>query len=221
VGLIKQRIEAFDPLWAIPVNALFPHVVAAACRARGMRLVHLSTDCVFGGNRGGYREDDTPDAMNLYGRSKLLGEVVGPGAVTLRLSIIGPELRGHLGLLDWILSNRGRVVQGFRDVFFSGLTTLELTHVIDLAIRDRRTRNGLWHVAAQPIDKDSLLRLVDAAFGLGLTIQSVDKGRLDRSLNADRFMDATGWRAPDWPTMVTAMAEDWRARGYPFPPRRQ
>ncbi len=97
VGIVKQLQEAKDPIPSIAVNALWPHCLAAACRERRIRLVHFSTDCVFSGERGPYAEDNVADAHDLYGRTKFLGEVCGPGCLTIRSSIIGHELRGGSG----------------------------------------------------------------------------------------------------------------------------
>ena len=107
VGVIKQLGAARDPLVALPLNALLPHRLARCCGLIGARLVHISTDCVFSGKTGGYTETSFPDADDLYGRSKLLGEVDYPNAVTLRTSIIGHELGSRNGLLEWFLGQSG------------------------------------------------------------------------------------------------------------------
>ncbi|HEU4636653.1 MAG TPA: SDR family oxidoreductase, partial [Edaphobacter sp.] len=118
VGLVKQLSDAKDPLQAIPVNSLLPHRLARLCELVGARFVHVSTDCVFSGARGRYVESDPADAEDLYGRSKLLGEVDYPHAVTLRTSIIGHELDGTQSLLGWFLSQHGEV-KGFAQAIFS------------------------------------------------------------------------------------------------------
>src|SRR5580658_1724799 len=129
VGLVKQLPGADDPLTAIPMNALLPHRLLAMCKVAGARLIHISTDCVFDGARGMYRESDFADATDLYGRSKYLGELHDPQAVTLRTSIIGPELGTAHGLVGWFLAQRGPV-KGFTRAIFSGLPTVELARVI-------------------------------------------------------------------------------------------
>src|SRR5262245_26238564 len=97
VGIVKQTSAAKDPILSISVNSLFPHQLAQLTAAHSAKLIHFSTDCVFSGRHGNYVEDDVPDPIDLYGRSKLLGEVTAPGTLTLRISIVGRELRGHLG----------------------------------------------------------------------------------------------------------------------------
>lgn len=209
IGIVKQADAARDPVPSIRVNALFPHELAAACAARGARLVHVSTDCVFSGARGGYGEDDLPDATDLYGRSKLLGEVTGSaGALTIRTSIVGRELHGAQGLLEWFLSQRGGTVRGFSRAIFSGLTTAALTDLVGDLLADHAGLSGLYHVAAEPIDKLALLTLVRDRLAADVAIEPDDAFAIDRSLDAARFRAATGWTAPSWEEMVAALAAD-------------
>lgn len=210
IGIIKQLEAAHDPIASITINALFPHVVARACRRIGARLVQIGTDCVFSGARGGYVETDNPDPVDLYGRSKLLGEVGAPD-LTLRTSIVGRELSGAHGLLAWFLTNRGKRVRGFTQAIFSGVTTNELARVIADVLDRHAGLQGLYHVAAEPISKYDLLMLFNAAFGAGMEIEADDSLVIDRSLDGSRFRDATGWTAPSWPAMVEAMAAEGRA----------
>ncbi|MBN8507212.1 MAG: SDR family oxidoreductase [Burkholderiales bacterium] len=205
VGLVKQLAEADDPLAALPLNALLPHRLARLCALVGARLVHISTDCVFAGTRGGYVEDDAPDAQDLYGRSKLLGEVVdAPHAVTLRTSIIGPELSGAHGLVSWFLAQSGPV-RGYARAVFSGLPTVELATVVRDHVLPDPALHGLYHVSAAPIDKLALLRLVAAQYGRDTEIRRDERVVIDRSLDSTRFRSTTGYRPPDWPELVRRM----------------
>lgn len=208
VGIVKQRPDADDAVQTIGINALLPHKLAALCGRRGARLIHLGTDCVFSGGRGNYRESDTPDARDLYGRSKLLGEVDEPDCVTLRTSMVGREIGSARGLVEWFLSERGKTVRGFTRARFSGLTTAELARVIrDVALRHPDLR-GVWHVAGEQISKYDLLSLLNDALGLGTTITADDSFVCDRTLDAHRFMNATGYRPPPWADMVAELAAD-------------
>ncbi|MGN6830458.1 dTDP-4-dehydrorhamnose reductase family protein [Paucibacter sp. M5-1] len=204
VGLIKQLAEADDPLAAIPINALLPHRLARLCEVAGARLVHMSTDCVFAGTRGSYLETDAPDATDLYGRSKLMGEVDYPNAVTLRTSIIGHELASAHGLVGWFLSQTGGV-KGFTRAVFSGLPTVELARVIRDHVLPHPELHGLYHVSAAPIDKHTLLTLVAAAYGRSNPITPDDRLVIDRSLDSSRFRSATGYQPPEWPELVQRM----------------
>ena len=208
IGVVKQlegRVAVAD---FVRVNALFPHELAALCRERGIRLVHVGTDCVFSGERGGYRESDRADADDVYGRSKRLGEPEGPGVWTIRTSIVGRELAGAKGLVEWLLANRGGRVAGYRRSVFSGVTTVVLADWIVRVLRERPDVEGLWHVGAPPTSKLALLETLARAFGLATTIDAVDEPRLDRSLDGSRFALATGFSAPSWAEMAEALAGD-------------
>lgn len=206
IGLVKQ-LDA-DPATVVRANALFPHELAALCAARDLRLVHISTDCVFSGLQGGYTEDDVPDATDRYGRSKLLGEVAGPGCLTLRTSIVGRELHGAHGLLEWFLAQRGGTVRGFTRAVFSGLTTAALAALVGELVAAHPDLDGVWHASAAPIDKDALLHLVRDALEVPVTIEPDDTFVLDRSLDSTRLRAATGWSPPSWPAMIAGLAAD-------------
>ncbi len=208
VGIVKQVAAAKDPVASLTVNALFPHRVAAACQAAGARLIHISTDCVFSGVKGGYTEADIPDADDLYGRSKLLGEVSGSQCLTLRTSIIGRELSRQSGLLEWFLANRQARVRGYTNAVFSGFTTQALGEILAWVIADQPTLAGLYHVASEPMSKYSLLAKVSKAFGLQTEIEPYTGYRCDRSLDASRFRTVTGWHPPSWDAMIVALAAD-------------
>ena len=208
VGIVKQRREAEDAVGTIAVNALLPHQLAARCARAGARLIHLSTDCVFSGARGNYAEADVPDAKDLYGRSKLLGEVDHDACLTVRTSMVGREIGSSRGLVEWFLSRRGQTVPGFARARFSGLTTLELSRVLADIAEHHRDLRGVWHVAGEPIAKYDLLTLVNDTLGLGTTLEADESFVCDRTLDATRFMNATGYRPPSWATMVAELAAD-------------
>jgi dTDP-4-dehydrorhamnose reductase len=206
IGLVKQLAEADDPLSALPINALLPHRLARLCELVDARLVHISTDCVFSGRKGNYLETDEADAQDLYGRSKLIGEVDYPHAVTLRTSIIGHELNSAHGLIGWFLAQQGNV-KGYTRAIFSGLPTFELARVIRDLVLPRAELHGLYHVASHPISKYDLLQMVNHEYGKGLNIEPDDHLKIDRSLNANRFLEATGYIAPNWPDLIAQMRE--------------
>lgn len=206
IGLIKQHSEADDPLAALPINAMLPHRLAMLCDLAGARLVHISTDCVFAGTAGNYLESDPSDAGDMYGKSKYLGEVGYPHTVTLRTSIIGHELASMHGLINWFLAQEGQV-KGYRRAIFSGLPTVELAHVVRDVVLPRPDLSGVYHVASAPISKYDLLQLVAKAYGKSIKIVPDDAVVIDRSLNADRFREATGYVAPSWPELVERMCE--------------
>jgi dTDP-4-dehydrorhamnose reductase len=208
VGAVKQAEAGRQAIPAIRINSLFPHQLAALCREHSARMVHISTDCVFSGSRGDYSEDDVPDATDIYGRSKLLGEVAGTGVLTLRTSLIGRELRGALGLLEWLISNRGGTVRGFSRAVFSGFTTKALAAEIAHLIEGHPELNGVWHLAAQRIDKLTLLTMLDDALQLGIEIVPDEDVAIDRSLDSGRLCSVTGRQPRGWDEMVDELAAD-------------
>jgi dTDP-4-dehydrorhamnose reductase len=208
IGIVKQRPEAHDPVQALRINSLLPHRVAGLCEIAGARFIHVSTDCVFSGKTGGYAETDCPDADDLYGRSKLLGEVTTPGSLTLRTSMIGREIASGSGLVEWFLSQEGPRVPGFTRARFSGLTTLALVRVIGDVLRDHPELTGLYHLAANPISKFDLLQLLRAAFDRPVDLDPVADPIVDRTLDGSRFEAATGFSPAPWRAMIAELAED-------------
>lgn len=204
IGIVKQLAEAKDPLQSIPINSLLPHRLAQLCAIAGARLVHVSTDCVFSGRKGMYAEADVSDATDLYGRSKYLGEVDYPHAVTLRTSIIGREFSSAHGLVDWFLGQQGSV-KGYTKAIFSGLPTVELARVIHDFVLPNPSLRGLYHVSTHPIDKCALLRLVAQAYNKTIQVRPDEKVVIDRSLDSTRFRAATGYVPPPWHELVVRM----------------
>ena len=204
IGLIKQLEDAGNPLEAIPINSLLPHRLAKLCDAFGARLIHISTDCVFSGDKGMYREEDYADARDLYGRSKLLGEVDYDHAVTLRTSIIGPELKGAHGLLAWFLSQSGSC-PGFTRAIFSGVPTIVLAYIIRDIFISRADLHGVYHVASEPISKFNLLILTAEIYGKKIKIVPTDDLVIDRSLDPTKLELETGYKVADWPELIKLM----------------
>jgi len=204
IGIVKQLPEAADPIASIAINALFPHRLANECGRINARLIHISTDCVFSGNKGGYAENDFPDCGDLYGRTKLLGEVAGPGCVTLRTSIIGHELNSKYGLIEWFLSQKGKV-RGFAHAIYTGFPTSEMAHIIGEHVIPNKDLNGLYHVSSDRISKYDLLRLVAERYGKQIKIERHEEFYCDRSLDSSRFRNITGYRPPPWREMVDKM----------------
>jgi dTDP-4-dehydrorhamnose reductase len=209
IGIVKQRGDADDPVLNIEINSLFPHRLAAACAHIGARLVHLSTDCVFDGTKGRYSERDAPNASDLYGRSKLLGEVGYAPGITLRTSMIGPELFRKAGLVEWFLAQRGSV-RGYTRAVFSGFTTIELSRVIERAIVARPELHGVYHASAAPITKHDLISLIKRKLRLKVAIIRDASLRIDRSLDSARFKRDFAYSPPSWDSMIGELAEQIR-----------
>jgi dTDP-4-dehydrorhamnose reductase len=211
IGLIKQMGHlARDPIMSISLNALLPHRISLICRAAKIRMIHISTDCVFSGKKGNYVETDESDAEDLYGRSKFLGEVAyPPHSITLRTSIIGRELKTHLGLVEWFLSQKdGDTVNGYKRAIFTGFTTDELSRVINNYVIPHPELTGLYHVSTDPVSKFDLLHLVSTAFSRKINIVPDEKVLIDRSLDSSRFRQATGYTPPAWPDLIQELARN-------------
>jgi dTDP-4-dehydrorhamnose reductase len=208
IGLVKQLELAKDPLPSLTVNALFPHRLAQLCQAADIRLIHISTDCVFSGRRGNYTEDDVSDAEDLYGRTKFLGEVSGPGCLTLRTSIIGRELQTSSGLIEWFLSQRGGAISGYAKAIYTGFTTQALAELIGEIVERHPALSGVWQVSSEPISKYDLLQMVNCALDLGIQIRKDETFVCNRSLASARFRTVTGLTPPTWHAMIAQMAQD-------------
>ena len=206
VGIVKQRQAAKELLPSIEINALFPHKLAELCKASGIRMIHMSTDCVFSGKKGQYKEEDLSDAEDVYGKTKFLGEVTDFQCVTLRTSIIGTELSRKQGLLEWFFAQKGTVL-GFRKAIFSGFTTLELSRVIEKILIDDKKKSGLYHVSSDPISKSDLLALIKEKMNLEVEISPSDEPRCDRSLDSTRFRKDFGYAPPSWLEMVEELSK--------------
>jgi len=209
IGLIKQLPMASDPLSAITINSLLPHRISMICRSAGARMIHISTDCVFDGKKGNYKEQDTPNADDLYGRSKCLGEVsYTPHCLTLRTSIIGHELKGKLGLIEWFLAQQGKV-RGFTKVIYSGFPTIEFARIIDNYVLPNNELIGVYHVSSDSISKYDLLKLVAIKYDKKIEIEPYDDFRQNRSLDSSLFSRLTGYVPPSWPELVDKMYQDF------------
>ena len=208
IGIIKQLPMASDPLTAISINALLPHRISLLSRTTDARLIHVGTDCVFNGKKGMYTENDQSNAEDLYGRSKYLGEINYPCCVTLRTSIIGHELKGGYGLIEWFLSQTQRV-KGFRKAIYSGFPTIELARIIHEYVIPNPELNGIYHVSSEPISKYDLLRLIAERYGKEIEIDSDDDLVLDRSLDSSLFRKMTGYQPPAWDKLVEMMHRDF------------
>ena len=208
VGIIKQLAAAHDPVPSLTINSLLPHRLQRLCVASGARLIHFSTDCVFSGRKGMYTEDDPSDALDLYGRTKFLGETSGPGALTIRSSIIGRELSSASGLVEWFLSQRGRRVEGYTRAIYTGFTTRAMTGIIRNVLLNHPDMYGTVQISSEPINKYELLGLVRDAYGIDVEIAPSDRVQIDRSLDSTHFRRLTGFAPPSWPAMIADMASD-------------
>lgn len=212
IGIVKQVAAGKDVIQSLEVNAILPHHLARMSEELGFRLITISTDCIFSGRKGMYRETDEPDATDLYAVSKRFGEPEGKSVLVLRTSIIGPEVGTRHGLLEWFLSNVGTSVNGFERAIFSGLPTVVLSDLISDLIADHPELNGMYHVSAEPISKLRLLEMIRDIYSVGVQISPKAEPAIDRSLDSSKFRQATGWEPADWPGLLGRMADEHRDR---------
>ncbi|MBL8181217.1 MAG: SDR family oxidoreductase [Blastocatellia bacterium] len=208
VGVIKQLPSAKDVITTLEINAIFPHRLAELGAKYGFRTISVSTDCVFDGVKGNYTESDIPNATDLYGKSKALGELTDENCLTLRTSIIGRELGTSHSLVDWFLSNRGGSVKGFTRAIYSGFPTIVFADIIGDLVANRPELSGLYQVASQPINKFELLKLVNSAYDANIEIVPENDFAIDRSLDAAKFNELIGFKPAPWPELVARMAAD-------------
>jgi len=213
IGLIKQGSWGKDSPANIFINALLPHQIARVCQESGARLLHFSTDCVFSGQQGNYTEEDFPDAGDLYGRSKLLGEVNDLHCLTLRTSIIGHELQSQLGLMEWFLAQQERVC-GYTRHIYTGFPTMELARTIARYIIPHPELHGVYHLSSEPISKYDLLRLAAQTYGKPIEIEPYHETFCDRSLNSSKLRGLVQYTPPPWSEMIDDMYRDFKTTGY-------
>lgn len=190
---------------AILLNSYLPHHLAALGEKHGFKLVHVSTDCVFSGDRGGYHDSDVCDGDTPYARTKTLGEVNDEKHLTIRTSIIGPELKPNgTGLLDWFLKQTGEI-GGYSEAYWSGVTTIELAKAIVEFIRQDIC--GLYQFTVEPkISKYDLLILFKESWGVeDVTVKANPNYRCDKSMISDR--SDFKWVMPTHAEMVTEMKQ--------------
>lgn len=213
IGIVKQLASAEDPLVALPINSLLPHRLSKLCHLIKARLIHISTDCVFSGTNGSYTENDSADAEDVYGISKYLGEIHNSQhVVTLRTSIIGHELNSKHGLVEWFLS-QNKAIKGYQRAIFSGLPTIELARVIKEYVLPKEALFGLYQVAAKPINKYDLLKLIAETYSKDIPIQADQDLVIDRSLSGKLFTDKTAYQAPEWPQLIDTMFQSQKYIG--------
>ncbi len=208
IGVISQRKDINDPETAIQVNSLFPHKVAKHINNTDIRLIQISTDCVYSGKKGDYKENDFPDAEDLYGKTKYLGELYQyANCLTLRTSIIGHEIKEKLSLLEWFL-NQKKPIKGYTNAIYSGFTTLELVNIIEKVIIKNKN-NGLYHIASKPISKYDLLNLIARHYQHDLKILKEPSYKSDKSLNSSRFLRDFNYEVKSWDLMIQEMYLDF------------
>ncbi|MGN7297448.1 dTDP-4-dehydrorhamnose reductase family protein [Ferdinandcohnia sp. SAFN-114] len=185
IGILNENASN-NPLLALQVNSLLPHQLAKLTERHNGKVIQISTDCVFLGNKGDYTEKDIPDGTSVYALSKQWGEIISDKHLTIRTSIIGPELKKNgIGLFSWFMKQVGQI-KGYENVLWNGVTTLELAKAIEEMIKNNVT--GLYHLGANTkISKYALLKLIQDVFGKDdVNIIQDYEIQLDRTIKSTR-----------------------------------
>ncbi len=205
IGVTKQRIPNYSETEVKEINSIFPHKLDMLCNLHNIKLIHLSTDCVFSGKKGLYSLNDVPDAKDLYGKSKIAGEINDTSTLTIRKSTVGYEIDSNKGLLEWFINQKG-YVNGYINAIFSGVTTLEFAKVLLHVIEKRIDLKGIYHVSSDPIDKFTLLSLIKNKLELdSILIRPYKDFKCDRSLDGSIFFNETNYKFPSWELMIDEM----------------
>jgi dTDP-4-dehydrorhamnose reductase len=203
IGITKHMKESENAILTIKTNALFPYDLSILCRECQASMIQISTDCVFDGKKGNYSENDSPNAKDLYGRTKAISEIANESHVlTVRTSTIGFELFQPTNLLGWFISQNGKKAKGFKDAIYSGVTTRYLAHILDRFVLSRDFIPGLFNISGPVIDKYSLLKLIKKQLNLNIEIEPETITRIDRSLDSARFRELTGFYPASWEEMI-------------------
>lgn len=208
IGIIKQLKEASDPLISISVNALFPHQLAEYTKNKNIRIIHMSTDCIFDGKKGFYSENDESNPFDLYSKTKELGELIHyDHALTIRTSMIGPELKVKKSLFEWFKQQIGPI-KGYSHAIFSGFPTIEIYSILKNFIIPNKTLKGVYHVSSAPISKFDLLNKINSVFLTKIQIEDDSSFLCDRSLDSKRFQKETNYAPPGWDELILKMYND-------------
>ena len=204
IGVIKQIISNIPSYESLYINSYFPHRLAKLSQILNFRLLHFSTDCIFDGVKGSYKESDQASPKDYYGLTKLLGEINTNESITLRTSIIGHEVSSSLSLIDWFLSSKD-AVRGYKKAIYSGIPTFEIAKILDKYVIPNKSLGGIYHLSSSPISKYDLLNLVAKIYKHNIPIIPDTNFIIDRSLNSSNFKSKTGYSCPEWPQLINEM----------------
>ena len=210
LGTVKQKIDKNDKNDIKNMylsNENFPHIISEICSKNNVKLIHFSTDCVFSGDKGNYKESDIPDPTDDYGKSKMLGEIMNGNHLTIRTSFIGPEIYSKSSFFEWIISNKNNEINGFSNAIYSGFTTKAFAKILSEVIDEHKNLNGLWHISSNPINKFDLIKLISKVYKLNIKINRNSSFQCDRSLNSLKFRNKTNITIPSWNDMIKNLYE--------------
>ena len=209
IGITIRRGVNDHVFNAIYINTYFPHQIANWVGIHNKRLIHFSTDCVYSGSEGSYSEDATPNALDYYGKTKGLGEVFSKNELTLRSSMIGPELFNKTELFEWVINKKEKEISGFSRVMYSGVTTVYMARLVADLIENHKDLSGIYNIASDPISKFELLHLINDNFDLGLYINKDQNTISNKTLDASKIEDELGIKPPSWNELIIELKKDY------------
>jgi len=208
IGKTTRKISSEDSQSVIYLNSFLPHLISKWCSENKSYFIHFSTDCVFSGKDGPYLPDDFRDSRDLYGLSKTLGETNSKHGLTIRTSIVGREIENQTEFFEWIFSSRGQKVKGYKNVFYSGVTTNYLSSVVSQLIDRESKITGLLQLASPPISKLHLIKKVNTIFKLGISVQTDASKASNKVLSSVDFKLTSGIKTESWDEMLSTLKNE-------------
>ncbi len=208
VGITTRRINNDNISNLEFINSRLPHYLNEWTEKNDKRLIHFSTDCVYSGKSGMYSESDNPDAIDLYGKSKAIGEINNTKALTIRTSLIGREVYNHTELFEWLYKNKSGKVYGYENVYYSGLTTIRMSKILEKIINYYPDLQGVFNISSKPITKYSLLNLINRHFKLEIQVKKDLKIKSNKVLISKKITEITDIEIPTWEDLIVEFKED-------------
>ncbi|MAV61411.1 MAG: NAD(P)-dependent oxidoreductase [Gammaproteobacteria bacterium] len=206
-GIIKQKSVEYSNDDHIYLNGQVPHMLLKNCQKKDIKLINFSTDCVFDGKKGSYSEEDTPNAIDVYGSSKAMGEISQDGCLTIRTSTIGLEIENKHGLIEWFLDQSGKSISGYDNAIYSGLTINELSRYLEHILINFPKLYGLYNMASEKISKYRLLSILSEKLRYcTIDIEKNTEFYCDRSLDGTLLNSKTGFKVRSWEKMLSDLA---------------
>ena len=206
IGITKHHLNVNDKTCFL-LNAELPKYLADQSNSLSYKLIHISTDCIYSGKKGMYKESDPSDAIDSYGKSKAEGEKLKLNSLILRTSTIGHEHYTNYGLLNWFL-NQDKSCVGFQKAIFSGIPTITLSNIIKSIIINSSNLSGIYNISANPINKYLLLKIIAKIYKKNIVIVPDNSFIIDRSLDNRKFCKFHGKKLPDWEFLIKSMYDD-------------
>tara|TARA_B100000965_G_scaffold83037_1_gene66774 strand:+ start:606 stop:1478 length:873 start_codon:yes stop_codon:yes gene_type:complete len=208
VGITTRRINESNTNHLSLINSDLPKLINDWSMNNSIKMIHMSTDCVFSGKSGNYLDDDIPDAEDIYGYSKSIGEINNNKTLTLRSSMIGREIYNHTELFEWLIKNKNGKIEGYDNVIYSGITTIRMAKIIDFILKENLNLSGIYNISSIPISKYDLLKLLINSFDLKIDISKTAQIKSNKVLISKKFTEITGIKSPNWTDLISEFKQD-------------